>query len=494
VFESSTTFLLFEHFRVPYRVVPADRLPWLASQVERHPLRECGELVWKGSAGPRSVLRWPRFDAEPSPVRTAGRPGGYRLGPARLYGHLLPDEVCERWLSDTEIRWSKSTPILDERGRHVASEWLGHDGSRFVPYDPSEIIHNYWSETYRDLNGHRLGASAKGLGVAVYYRLKPLLPRASQIRMRRLFSRVQARTKFPRWPIETALHDFYTLLLQNITDGARDVVPWLAPWPDGYSWAFVLTHDVETSNGYENLHVLRDIEVEYGYRSSWNFVPKRYATDDAVVDALKRDGFEVGVHGLYHDGRDLESLSILSERLPMIREYADRWRAVGFRSPATHRVWEWMPLLGFEYDSSYPDTDPFEPKSGGCCSWLPFFNEGMVELPITLPQDHTLFSILRDVDGQRWTDKAELIRRQRGMALVLTHPDYALDDRSVAAYRTLLQRFSGDSTAWRALPCQISAWWRRRAASKVEPIGSGWRVVGPAAEEARIEQLRPSER
>jgi hypothetical protein len=62
-----------------------------------------------------------------------------------------------------------------------------------------------------------------------------------------------------------------------------------------------------------------------------------------------------------------------------IRQYANRWGAVGYRSPATHRRWEWMPLLGFEYDSSYPDTDPFEPQPGGCCTWLPYFNDGLVE-------------------------------------------------------------------------------------------------------------------
>ena len=52
--------------------------------------------------------------------------------------------------------------------------------------------------------------------------------------------------------------------------------------------------------------------------------------------ALSADGFEVGVHGLYHDGRDLESLSILRERLPGMREAADameRRRASGRRRP-----------------------------------------------------------------------------------------------------------------------------------------------------------------
>ena len=46
--------------------------------------------------------------------------------------------------------------------------------------------------------------------------------------------------------------------------------------------------------------------------------------------------------------------------------------------------------------------------AGGCCSWLPFFNRSMVELPITLPQDHTLFVILRR-GSSAWHEKAEIL-------------------------------------------------------------------------------------
>jgi hypothetical protein len=58
----------------------------------------------------------------------------------------------------------------------------------------------------------------------------------------------------------------------------------------------------------------------------------------------------------------------------------------GSAAPATQRVWEWMPLLGFDYDSSYHDTAPYEPTPGGCCSYLPTSNGDIVELPITLPE------------------------------------------------------------------------------------------------------------
>ncbi len=492
VFESSLAFPFFDYMRIPYQVVPTGRQSWLDGHTDRHPLRSCGELIWKERKAPRPTLRWPQFEAQHSPFNALIRPGAYRLGPIRIYGRVLPDDVCGPWLNDTGTRWERSSPILNERGYHVASEWRGDDGNRFVPYDPGEVIRNYWSEAYHDINGGRLGTLARQMAIPVYYRLRPMLPRASQIGMRRLFSKIQARAQFPRWPVETALHDFYALLLGHVTDVAGEAVPWLAPWPNGYSWAFVLTHDVETSIGYQNISVLRDLEVEYGYRSSWNLVPKRYAVDNAAVDALQRDGFEVGIHGLHHDGRDLASLSILAERLPLMREYASRWRAVGFRSPATQRVWAWMPLLGFDYDSSYPDTDPFEPQAGGCCTWLPYFNEDLVELPITLAQDHTLFTILGEPDGRLWIEKTDLLRLHGGMALIITHPDYMVDDRSIAAYRALLQRFAADPTAWRVLPSQVSAWWRRRTASQVQRTQGGWRVVGPAADEASITYARPS--
>ena len=149
------------------------------------------------------------------------------------------------------------------------------------------------------------------------------------------------------------------------------------------------------------------------------------------------------------------------------------------------RVWEWMPALGFDYDSSYPDSDPYEPIPGGCCSWLPFFNEQMVELPITLPQDHTLFVILRRGESA-WQAKADLLRSRGGMALVLTHPDYMLAEDRIAAYRRFLDAFRGDPAVWKALPREVSAWWRRRAATSLWADRRGWRAVGPAASEASI--------
>jgi hypothetical protein len=475
MFEHSSPLLLFEYFRVPSSPAPAQS----ARDGDVDGL--LGSCNWVRSVDSGRLVFHPSQNSM-ARISPGLEPGGYRIRSMNLYGHMLPDSLLSGLLDPS---WTPGEAIEDRRGHRLASIWRDPQGNVFFPFDPNEAILSFWSEAYDTpgLVGHwRMRATLK----AAYYRLRPLLPRSTQVNFRRLLTSVQERLPFPQWPIETSLHDFYEFLFDVFAGIAQSRVPTLAPWPRGCSWALVLTHDVETPTGYRNIHLLRHLEVEAGYRSSWNFVPRRYDVDDALVHDLLESGFEVGVHGLYHDGREFESLHTLNERIPVMREYAKRWNAVGFRSPATHRVWEWMPLLGFDYDSSYPDTDPYEPQPGGCCTWLPYFNKELVELPITLPQDYTLFTILRHEDEQLWLEKAHFLRERGGMALLITHPDYMLERRPRIAYGRFLASFQNDGTAWRALPREVSAWWRKRAASHLERSHTGWKIVGPAAEDGRV--------
>jgi hypothetical protein len=479
--ELSQPLVLFDYFRVPYRLL-ADAEVIDSPLPAGHPFRGCGEVRWTEGGASRSLYWMPAAEIA---RRRLGRRELRRISSVPLFGHVLDTELAAAWAAAAGPEWHHALPLTDARGRPAGAVWQDGQGSLFLPFDPNEAIENYWTEGYRTILAASTSVRVRRALISAYYRVRPLIPRAAQIALRRAASGMQMRTPFPSWPVDPSLHGLYDLLFRLVHGLTLSPLPWLAPWPAGYRWALVLTHDVETRDGYEHLSVLRDVELEDDYRSAWNFVPRRYDVDDAVVAGLAADGFEVGVHGLYHDGRDLERAS-LPERLPAIRLYAERWGATGFRSPAARRDAVVIPRLGFGHDSSFPDTDPFGPDGGGCCSWLPYFNGDLVELPITLPQDHTLFEILRHDDGAAWHEKTDYLRRQGGMALLITHPDYMREAPRLAAYRAFLRACAEDGTAWRALPREVAAWWRRRAASRIELVDGEWCVVGPAAGEAAI--------
>ena len=469
---------LLDYFRIPYEVV--DGGPAEGSAAERLPPHGCGWVRSRASGRAARYLLWPsgNLDGLEAPARLD-------LDSIVVHASVLPDRASEALLTDSGS-WTRGASFVRRDGNRAASLWRESGGSILLPFDPSEAVLACWSEGYRTAGTAAAVGQSVRSALPLYYRLRPLVPRGVQIGLRRAVSRLQSRSPFPRWPIETSLHDLYDLVLDLLHEVVQGPVPFLAPWPEGREWALVLTHDVETAAGCERIPALRHVEEELGLRSSWNFVPLRYDTPASLVEELQESGHEVGVHGLYHDGRDFESRGRLEERLPAMRDYARRWNAVGFRSPATHRTWELMPLLGFDYDSSYPDTDPYEPQAGGCCSWLPYFNRELVELPITLPQDYTLFVILRHRSEELWREKTEFLRSRGGMAVSLTHPDYLFEEPLLGGYERFLRSFVDDSTAWHALPREVSSWWRRRAASKPVLDRGEWAVEGAAAGEAKV--------
>jgi hypothetical protein len=471
MFEATTRLLFFDEFRLPHRLVRAGPRP---ANLER--------ISWMSELSGGRSLYWPPHDR---PLADDLPFGELRLGDVPFFATIAKDVTLRERISAHAEGWTPIETVRSRDGRDVGSIWRSAAGDLALPFDPNEAIIAYWSEKYRSVSGSWLDHFA-GPARTTYYRVRPLLPRPAQIRLRRLIVPLQAHARFPRWPIETALHDLYDQLFRLVAMVAREPVPWLSPWPRGREWALVLTHDVESANGCRAIHVLRDIETKLDLRSSWNFVPDRYPLDVSVVDDLRARGFEIGVHGARHDGRDLASRKLLEERLPVMRTAAERWQAVGFRSPATQRAWDLMPLLQFDYDSSYPDTDPYEPQAGGCCTWLPFFNRDLVELPLTLPQDHTLFVLLGHTDESLWLEKTEQLRAAGGMALLNTHPDYQLEGLLARAYRSYLRSVTDDSTVWAALPAEISAWWRRRAATTIERRNGAWTSIGPAEAEAEI--------
>jgi hypothetical protein len=298
------------------------------------------------------------------------------------------------------------------------------------------------------------------------------VPRSLQLALRRRHARRRSTGGFPAWPIEDVLvrlqEEHFRAEMER---RGSDRIPFINFWPSTHRFAFVLTHDVEGPAGLDNIEALLEIERSHGFVSAWYFVAEDYEIPAGTFELIRAEGGEVGVHGLTHGGTLFRSRASFEAQLPAIRRYMREWGAAGFRSPALHRNPAWMPELGCLYDSSFPDTDPFQPQPGGCCSILPFFLGDLVELPITLVQDHTLFEILREDSTDAWTAKADWLIENHGLVNVLVHPDYMTTPRRLELYAELLAYLSRRADGWHALPREVAEWWRSRRVLERESAG-----------------------
>lgn len=313
-----------------------------------------------------------------------------------------------------------------------------------------------------------------------YYRIKHLIPDSLRYRLNSLAVRSRRPLSFPHWPCEDALLEHWRKWLREALAAMQVEDAWhIGLWPHGHACCVVLTHDVESPRGLEQMEAMADLEERYGFRSAWNLPLAQYRIDWKRIEELIRRGFEFGAHGLRHDGRLFRSLADFQELKPTLETLAREHDLRGFRAPSTLRRGEWLATLDFDFDSSFADTDPYEPQPGGTCSVFPFFLYNLIELPYTLPQDHTLIHLLHRSPLPVWVTKSDWIASVSGMILLLTHPDYCGSEPYLNAYEALLKHLSTLQSAWRALPSEVADWWRRRTAMTLTVEGDKPMICGP---------------
>ena len=294
----------------------------------------------------------------------------------------------------------------------------------------------------------------------IYYQVKPLIPRSLQIALRRSVALRKRESYKHIWPID---------------EKAGRVPEGWPGWPDGKRFALVLTHDVETAEGHGKCIRLAALEESLGFRSSFNFVAEKYEVSAVLRKYLVERGFEIGVHGLYHDNNPFRSKKIFQEQSVKINQYLKQWGCAGFRCPSMYHNLEWISELDIEYDSSTFDIDPFEPQPDGVGTIFPFWvqgnssRKGYVELPYTLPQDHTLFVIMGEKNIALWKKKLDWIAENGGMALLITHPDYMnfggkkliVEGYPAEYYQDFLNYIQAKykNSYWHALPRDVAGIW-----------------------------------
>lgn len=339
----------------------------------------------------------------------------------------------------------------------------------------------------------------------LYYHVKPFIPWRIRMAVRRYFAHRKRKRYLDIWPISPT--------------SATPPNNWLG-WPDGKDFCFSLSHDIEGKRGLDRVRRVAELEMEYGFRSSFNFIPEgAYKVPKELRDWLVENGFEVGVHDLHHDGKLFASRESFRKSAKRINKYLKDWGAVGYRSGFMLRNLEWFHDLNILYDASTFDTDPFEPQPDGANTIFPFFVEkrpehvdgqsisnsspqtsdpnpqnrepnttqnlhpsafslqpsnkaGYVELPYTLPQDSTLFLLFKEATSATWKRKLDWVASKGGMSFVNIHPDYLnfgkgpnkANEFSASIYADFLRYVSTQraNQYWHALPYEIAQWYKER--------------------------------
>jgi peptidoglycan/xylan/chitin deacetylase (PgdA/CDA1 family) len=390
-----------------------------------------------------------------------------------------PQTVAEAGIGTTIARFR-----LDNGDEAILSRDSA-SGTLYAPFDLAAAYDAYVSEVAAAAT-RQWKLSARQLDT--FYRVKRFIPRSLQLEIRRLLVRWQRLPEFPKWPVDRSvvrllhLYAFCVLSAQG-----RSEAPFRWFWPGRHRAALTLTHDVEGEEGLRLALEVADLEEELGFRSSFN-LGGWYSVDAGFVRELTGRGFEIGVHGLRHDRSLFSTRESFEAQQLGLRELMEGLGAVGFRSPATHRVFEWIGELPVEYDCSMPHSDPFEPQPGGCCSLWPFFIGRVVELPYTLPQDHTLFTLLGHRTPDVWIEQATLIENEHGLIECVTHPDrgYLGDPRKRAIYAEFLHAMAERPHLWKALPRDVASWWRSRDLGQGK-IEHGVVRVGNVPEEVELD-------
>jgi len=360
-----------------------------------------------------------------------------------------------------------------------------------LPFDPAEVVRNLRYETYA--NGSS-SAGKKLLKQAIrgaYYLARPLMPVAVRKHFQKAHLNGWQSLPFPHWPVDTTVDTLLERLLALCIryKGGADV-PFVWFWPGGMSACAIVTHDVEEQAGVDLCSKLMDLNDEFGIPASFQVVPeKRYRVTEEYLNSLRTRGFEVNVHDLNHDGRLYQDRKEFERRAAKINQYGRQFKAVGFRAGVLYRNQDWFDLLDFEYDTSVPNVAHLDPQRGGCCTVMPYFIGKLVELPVTITQDYSLFHIVNTRSLDLWQQQTSMIVARHGLVNVIVHPDYINGPQEEEAYRGLLRiydRMRREQNVWIALPKDVNAWWRQRNQMKLVQCEGQWRIEGPGAERAMV--------
>ena len=367
------------------------------------------------------------------------------------------------------------------------------DGSSVqLPFDPDQVVNNLRLEKYQSSCTFSTSTNQPSRLIRkLYYLARPFFSIALRKHLQRVYLGGWKKIPFPHWPVDCTVENIEEQLLAlSVSAGNIDEIPFIWFWPNGALSCTAVTHDVETKAGWDFCSQLMDMDDSFGIKSAFQIVPEeRYIIQKAQLDSIKERGFELNVHDLNHDGNLMINRDEFLRRASGINHHGRNFGALGFRTAVLYRNLDWFDALDFDYDISVPNVAHLDPQRGGCCTVFPFFNGKMIELPVTMAQDYSLFHILNDYSIDLWQAQIAAIREKHGLMQMIVHPDYILGAAERRVYADLLACLSElrkRGETWIALPAEVATWWRLRSKLKLTKKGGNWRIEGEGRESARL--------
>ncbi len=231
--------------------------------------------------------------------------------------------------------------------------------------------------------------------------------------------RMRGQLSFPRWPLD--------LSVDALSDLSSCLDSRHLPRQNQSKSTVVLTHDIDNPESLRNMPQFLAVEESFGLRSTNFIVPLGWPLDHAIIERAVSEGHEIGLHGYNHDNRTpFLPYPAIERRFEECLPFVERYRVKGYRAPSllrTQDLFRCLKQYGL-YDATVPTVGgPYSTKPNGCASARPFYQEGLWELPLSLPTDANLIfmgfkpeSILR-----LWIDTTRAIHHSGGTVVLLTH-------------------------------------------------------------------------
>jgi hypothetical protein len=409
-----------------------------------------------------------------------------QVRPAQGFFRFGNSAICYGQCSSGKTHASAKDPLYDALDQVVID-----DLCIYLPFDPAQVIDNLRAERYWGNAGGLKTLPGSQLFRSCYYTFRPLMPVSVRKHLQRFYFRGWQQIPFPEWPVDVTVENIHErLMLLALKARGGKPIPFVWFWPKGAPSCTIVTHDVEMQSGIDLSHELMDLNDSFGVKTSFQVVPEeRYTVPDSFLNQIQSRGFEVNVHDLNHDGHLFRDKAEFLRRAELINRYVRSFGALGFRSAVMYRNIDWYHALDVMYDMSVPNVSHLDPQQGGCCTVLPFFVGNIIELPVTMTQDYSLFHILRQYSTDLWIEQSKRIRQKNGLISVIVHPDYVSSKKARQVYKDLLVHLTELRSAgqtWIALPREVAHWWRQRSKLTLVPCGDSWRIEGEGNEQATL--------